>query len=108
MEIIDTVMTGALPLWLPIIFGVSAAICLFCLLADDDRIGFEIACFVGLAVAVVSGFLIVFGAINTPNHEEYIVRLTDISTTEFIENWEVTKEFEYSDVIQVKKKEKKQ
>ena len=80
MEIIDTVMIGAPPLWLLIIFGISVVICLFCVLAG----------------------------INTPNHEEYIVRLTDISTTEFIENWEVTKEFEYSDVIQVKKKEKKQ
>ena len=108
MEIIDTVMIGAPPLWLLIIFGISVVICLFCVLAGDDRMGFGIAFLAGLAVAVVSGFLIVSGGINTPNHEEYIVRLTDISTTEFIENWEVTKEFEYSDVIQVKKKEKKQ
>ena len=36
------------------------------------------------------------------SHNEYIVRVSNIPINEFIDKYEITKRFEYSDVVQVK------
>ena len=108
MEIIETIPIYNPPEWpkIVIVIGIISAIVTVIVLRDTDIIGPIMSIF---SIIAILGGLIVLGCLNKSEfkHNEYIVRITDISTQEFIENYEVTKRFDYSDVIQVKEIEKK-
>ncbi len=64
---------------------------------------------VGMIMLILAAIMTLTGIItgiiyrNTVfSHNEYIVRVSNIPINEFIENYEITKRFEYSDVVQVK------
>lgn len=68
-----------------------------------------------LLLAIVLGIVVMFsfclmkldtGFCVTYSHDEYVVRLQDnYPANKFNEEYEITKKFEYSDVIQVKKRD---
>jgi fatty-acid desaturase len=107
MEILETVPIYTGPDW-PfflivgglILLGVSA------ILYDTEWVGCVI-----LILAIIMVFTGIITALIYRNtifsHNEYVVRISDISVNEFIENYEITKRFEYSDVVQVKEIVKK-
>lgn len=108
MEIIKTIPIYGPPNWTLILMGISVVVVIlsFIWFHDTEYVGPIIACIAGLA------FLIGMIATITLNHSEikrneYVVRLNDMSAQEFIEKYEVTKRFDYSDVIQVREIEKK-
>ena len=108
MEILETIPIYTGPDWTVfliigglILMGVSAA-----LLNETEWIGLVI-----LILAIIMTFTgIITGIIykNTVfSHNEYIVRISNMPINKFIENYEITKRFEYSDVVQVKEIVKK-
>ena len=108
MEIIETVPIYGPPDWPLILIGVGVV------LAIITAIGLSNTEYVGLIVASFALLMLIIGIIacivlkNTEfRHDEYIVRITDISTQEFIEKYEIVKRFDYSDVVQVKEIETK-
>ena len=108
MEIIETIPIYGPPNWTFILMGISVAVVVLSLacLHNTEYIGLIISCIAGLA------FIIGMIAAVTLNHlelkrNEYIVRLTDMPAQEFVEKYEVTKHFDYSDVIQVREIEEK-
>lgn len=69
---------------------------------------------VGLAVFILAAIIAFTGIITgiiyrdtVFSHNEYIVRISNIPINEFIDKYEITKRFEYSDVVQVKEIVKK-
>ena len=108
MEILETVPIYTGPDWTVflivgglILMGVSAAF-----LYETEWVG--LAVFILAAIITFTG--IITGIIYRDtvfSHNEYIVRISNIPTNEFIENYEITKRFEYSDVVQVKEIVKK-
>lgn len=108
MEIIETIPIYGPPNWTFILMGISVAVVVlsFIWFHDTEYVGPILACIAGLA------FIIGMIAAVTLNHSElkrneYIVRLTDMPAQEFAEKYEVTKHFDYSDVIQVREIDKK-
>lgn len=108
MEIIETIPIYGMPNWIGILFFISIGLAIIAIIinSDTEYVGpiMGIFAMIGIIVAVA-------GAITLKEAEfrrnEYIVRLTDMPAQEFIEKYEVTKHFDYSDVIQVKEIEKK-
>lgn len=108
MEILETIPVYGTPIWVTILvicgFG---ALLLSIALADGTKYACYIVFFIGL-LSVITGLVCLIKLHDTEfKRNEYIVRITDIPTQEFIENYEVVKRFEYSDVIRVKEIEKK-
>lgn len=106
MEIIKTVPIYGPPGWPFILIGVSIVVALIAAgLSNTEYIG-PIAALLAMSMFTVG----IIASIILENAEfkrnEYIVRITDISTQEFVENYEVIKHFDYSDVIQVREIEK--
>lgn len=108
MEIIETIPIYGMPNWIEILFFISIGLAIIAIIinSDTEYVGpiMGIFAMIGIIVAVA-------GAITLKEAEfrrnEYIVRLTDMPAQEFIEKYEVTKHFDYSDVIQIKEIEKK-
>lgn len=106
MEIVDTITVMTIPLWEIIVTAVLFLVFLLCFVSDngDD----DVRAFVGTScfiLFIVTFFVFIVGGVYmVPDHEEYAVRITDMPANEFTRNWEVTKEYKYTDVIQVKKK----
>lgn len=107
MEILETIPIYTGPDWTVflivggLILGVCAA-----LLNETEWVGLVI-----LILAIIITLTGIITAIIYRNtvfsHNEYIVRISNIPINEFIENYEITKRFEYSDVVQVKEIVKK-
>lgn len=108
MEIIETVPVYGPPDWPLILIGVGVVLAIIAAswLSDTECVGLIVAC-----LAILMCIIGIIAAIVLKNtefrHDEYIVRITDISTQEFIEKYEVVKHFDYSDVVQVKEIETK-
>jgi len=103
MEILETIPIYTSPIWPVIIalIGLSLFIIGVAIIKDTDYAGIIIF-IIGLIMLVV-GFTFMFILDNTEySHDEYIIKIDNISTKEFIERYDVTKRFEYSDVVQVK------
>ena len=108
MKILETIPIYGPPAWPVILFFIGLGIALFSAVALHDTE------YVGIIVALIAVIIILVGIISGIilrksefDHDEYIVRITDMPAQEFIEKYEVTKHFDYSDVIQVKEIEKK-
>ncbi len=108
MEILETIPIYGPPDWPLITFfiGLGIAIISIAVLRDTK--------YVGMIAAIIAVIAIFAGIISLIilhesefDHNEYVVRITNMPAQEFIEKYEVTKHFEYSDVIQVKEIEKK-
>lgn len=54
------------------------------------------------AIGIIFGFT---GVGKIYDHDEYIIELTDMSASEFYSQYEPVKAFEYSNAIQVRKKD---
>ncbi len=108
MEIIETIPIYGMPNWIGILLFVSFILAFIAavIAKDTEYVGPIMGMF-----AVIGILLSIIGAIALKEaefkHNEYIVRLTDMPAQEFIEKYEVTKHFDYSDVIQVKEIENK-
>ena len=103
MEILETIPIYGVPNWPIITLFVGIGIVIFAAgcLHDTEYVGLIVGM---LGVIAVVGSLLATVVLHESEfkHNEYIIRLTDISAQEFTEKYEVTKRFEYSDVIQVK------
>lgn len=108
MEIIETIPIYGPPNWTFILMGISVAVIAlsFIWFRDTEYVGIIIACIAGLAFIIG---MIATITLNNSNFKrnEYIVRLNDMPAQEFVEKYEVTKRFDYSDVIQVREIEEK-
>lgn len=108
MEIIETIPIYGIPGWVGILFASSF---ILGMLATIFAVNTK---YIGVIMAIISVIGLILSGITAIvfnkaefKHNEYIVRITDMSAQEFIEKYEVVKHFDYSDVIQVKEIEKK-
>lgn len=101
MSILETVPIYGTPAWPGIValIGLGLVIIGMVIMADTDYAGI-IALIVGLIIFLVGAGLLC--TLTEYSHDEYIVKIDGISTQEFIEHYDVTKRFEYSDVVQVR------
>ena len=108
MEILETIPVYGPPDWPLITFfvGLGIAIISIAVLRDTKYVGM-----IAGIIAVIAIFAGIISLIilheSEFDHNEYVVRITNMPTQEFIEKYEVVKHFDYSDVIQVKEIEKK-
>ena len=108
MEILETIPIYGIPGWVGILFlsSIGLAILTIIFASKTEYIGPIIA-----LISVIGIILSIIGAITLNKaefkHNEYVVRITNMPAQEFIEKYEVTKHFDYSDVIQIKEIEKK-
>lgn len=108
MEIIETIPIYSPPDWPLITFfiGLGIAIISIAVLRDTEYVGI-IAAIVAV-IAILTGIISLFILQESEfDHNEYIVRITNMPAQEFVEKYEVIKHFEYSDVIQIKEIEDK-
>ena len=107
MEILETIPIYGTPIWVTILIVCGFGALILSIGIAETKYACYVVLFIG-ALAVLTGLvgLIVLGDTEFKRNE-YIVRITDMSAQEFIEKYEVTKRFDYSDVIQVKEIEKK-
>ena len=108
MEILETIPIYTGPEW-PFFLLIGGLILMggsAMLVHDTEWVGFVI-----LILALIMVFTgIITGIINRNtifSHNEYVVRISNIPVNEFIEKYEITKRFKYSDVVQVKEIVKK-
>lgn len=107
MEILETIPIYGPPIW-PVILimcGFGLAILSITIL-NDTKYADVIAALIGAAIAITAFVSLIILRNAEFKRNEYIVRITDITTQEFVEQYEVTKRFEYSDIIQIKEIEK--
>lgn len=108
MEILETIPIYGTPDWPVIILFIGIGIAIFCIACLRDT---EYA---GIVVGIIACAIILVGVIffitfheSEFDHNEYVIRITDMPAQEFVEKYTVTKRFEYSDVVQVKEVIKK-
>lgn len=108
MEILETIPIYGIPNWVGILFFVSLGLAIIAIIISKDAeyAGIIIAC-ISIIGILVSGISAIINREAEFKRNEYIVRITDMPAQEFIEKYEVTKHFDYSDVIQVREIEKK-
>lgn len=107
MEILETIPIYGPPMW-PVIlilcgFGL---VTLSITVLNDTKYADIIAALIGAAIAIVAFVFLIILRNAEFKRNEYIVRITDITAQEFVQQYDVTKQFEYSDIIQVKEIEK--
>lgn len=105
MELLDTIPVYENPLWIIILALVAISLFFGTLCSHSEEpsaIGVGVISFI---VFIVTAILIATRVFAYYDHDEYVVRLTDVSATEFLKDYEVVKTYEYSDVWRVKKKD---
>ncbi len=103
MQILETIPIYEPPTW-PLIVVLIGLILIIIGMATIEKTDYAgtTGVIIGSIVFIV-GIMLIFILNNTQySHDEYIIKIDSISTREFIEHYDVTKRFEYSDVIQVK------
>ena len=108
MEILETVPIYGVPNWIVIMICASfiMMVIVTAYLRDTKLIG-PVLGILSLTMLISGIILVTVHGKTEFQRNEYIVRITDMPTREFIEKYEVTKHFEYSDVFQIKKIENK-
>lgn len=108
MEILETIPIYGIPNWVGILFFASLILAIIATITskDTEYAGIIIAC-ISIIGILLSGICAIINREAEFKRNEYVVRLTDMPAQEFIEKYEVTKHFEYSDVIQIREIEKK-
>lgn len=107
MEIIETIPIYKVPDWpaFVLLAGLVISIITGMIAPNKGTAGTIMICICLVTILVGFTSFLIIGK-SEFSHNEYIVRLSDISAQEFIKRYEVTKTFEYSDVIQVREIEK--
>lgn len=88
-----------------IIIGLIIGLISFILASYKENVKILIVGIIGLImcfIGIIFGFA---GVGEIYDHDEYIIELTDMSASEFYSQYEPVKAFEYSNAIQVKKKD---
>lgn len=106
MTLLDTVPVYTTPFWFIAILIVAAATLLFSLMdIISDKTASIVAC-ICVVILAIGLILSLCGIPKVYDHDEYVIELNeDMSATEFFENYEITKTFDYSNAWQVKKKD---
>lgn len=105
MEIVDTITVMKVPIWMYIVTMVTALVLIGCMISNSDSTATAFIGVISFILTFAMIFIFLIGqAYTVPDHEEYVVRITDMPAVEFARDWEVTKEYKYTDVIQVKKR----
>lgn len=106
MEIIETIPIYTSPNWLMWAFIIAGILFAICLLShNNDSTVIVIMGVVSAVILIASLVIAKVGWLDTYNHDEYIVKVNDISAIDFYKDYTLVKTFEYSDVWQVKRKE---
>ena len=103
MRILETIPIYETPTWPGImaLIGLGVILVGIIIMADTDYAGIIIAIIGSIVLIGGIGFLFILN--NTEySHDEYIIKIDNISAEEFVERYDVTKRFEYSDVVQVR------
>ena len=103
MTILDTIPIYDTPIWLFVICATTLAVCLLSYFTASSRAAAIIAG-VSFILFLVSFCLIFTGACDTYSHDEYVVTLNDSIPATFFRDYQLVKEFKYSDAIQVREK----
>ena len=108
MEIIETIPIYGSPIWPVIILLIGLGIAIFSIAAlhDTEYVG-PIASIIAVIIMLIGVISLFIVQKSEFDHNEYVVRITNMPVQEFIEKYEIVKHFEYSDVIQVKEIENK-
>lgn len=107
MEILETIPIYGPPMWPIIVIMCGCGLVVLSITAlHDTEYADVIVALIGAATAIVAFVFLIILKDAEFKRNEYIVRITDITTQEFVEQYEVTKRFEYSDIIQIKEIEK--
>lgn len=103
MRILETIPIYETPTWPGImaLIGLGLVVIGIVIIEDIDYVG-TILAIIG-SVVLIGGIGFLFILNNTEySHDEYIIKIDNISAEEFVERYDVTKRFEYSDVVQVR------
>lgn len=107
MEILETIPVYGPPIWVTILIVCSIGVCILSIILAETKYACYIIFLIGM-LGLLTGLVCSIVLNNAEfKHNEYVVRITDMPTQEFIENYEVVKRFDYSDVIRVREIEKK-
>lgn len=105
MEILETIPMYKEPIWasLMVVFGFTIALFTIIIMLKEGfrRLIFLVLVVLPICVGIAGGIFCSECKIHT--HDEYVVRLNDISVQEFAEEYTVVERYPYSDVIRVKK-----
>jgi len=104
MRLIETIPIHSTATWVAIIgviFFVFTLIFAF-VYALTDKKSMLIIFIASMVIVLIMLGLTVTHAADTFNHEEYVVELTDITARDFFKEYEITKTFEYSNVVQIR------
>ena len=104
MTLLDTIPIYRSPIWLVIIMAIAGIGLLFAFITHEDDFApiLTIVC----VIILVAGIIINIGGwFKVLDHDEYVIELTDMSATEFFKDYKPIKTFEYSNAIQVRKKD---
>ena len=103
MEILETIPIYTGPDWTVflivgglILMGVSA------ILLNETEWAWLIILILAIIITLTGIITAIIYRDTVFSHNEYIVRVSNIPINEFIDKYEITKRFEYSDVVQVK------
>lgn len=104
MRLIETIPIHSTAIWVAIIgviFFIFTIIFAFVYVWTNKKPILIIFIASMIIVSIMAGLTLTHAA-DTFNHEEYIVELTDITARDFFKEYEITKTFEYSNVVQIK------
>lgn len=104
IDVIPIYRTGPI-VYLLIIIGLIVSLIGLILISYKDNIKTIIVGIIGLIMCVTG---IIFGFTKVGeiyDHDEYVIELTDMNASEFYSQYEPVKAFEYSNAIQVRKKD---
>ena len=105
MEILETIPMYKEPIWasLMVVFGFAIAFFALIIMLKTDFSGFIFLVLVVLPICIGIAGVIFCSECKIHTHDEYVVRLNDISVQEFAEEYTVVERYPYSDAIRVKK-----
>ena len=108
MEILETIPIYTSPDWpsFLVLGGIALMVSCAIFLFDTEWVGLVV--FILAVIIVFTGIVTtIFSRDTIFSHNEYIVRISNMPVDKFIENYEITKRFKYSDVVQIKEIVKK-
>lgn len=105
MELLDTIPVYSNPMWLTIVWLVIVAIFVTTIFAHNEGTAEVIVSICSFIATVICTILLFTDTFAYYDHDEYVVRLTDMSATDFFKDYEIVKIYEYSDAWRVKKKD---
>lgn len=103
MEIIETIPVYNNPTWLILICIVAGAVFLATLFNDKFNTITGVIMLIAFVILITGIILALTHAFIKYDHDEYIVRITDMSAVDFVKEYKLVGTYDYSDVIRIKK-----